>query len=134
MNTPHVPRPSDAHAAATTTHTTPPASVMLPLPPLTPCTLLETLFDAAQPHLSARQLDEIASQSSEMAQDIACRAASLARGVGCFVPADMTSPVGGFWTENDLSGLLGHFGDVFQHVAGLVSVSRTAHHARKAKP
>lgn len=119
----------------TAEHVTPsPARAPMALPPLTPRTLLETLFDAAQPHLSAHQLDEIATQSSEMAQDIALRAASLAKGVGCFVPADMTSPEGGFWTENDLSGLLGHFGDVFQHVAGLVSVSRTAHHERKARP
>lgn len=134
MITAHVPRPSGATTAATTTHAASPASALPALPPLTPCTLLETLFDAAQPHLSARQLDEIASQSGEMAQDIASRAASLARGVRCFVPADMTSQPGGFWTEEDLSDLLGHFGDVFQIVEGLVSVSRTAHHARKAKP
>ena len=69
-----------------------------------------------------------------MAQDIASRAASLARGVRCFVPADMTSQPGGFWTEGDLSDLLGHFGDVFQIVEGLVSVSRTAHHERKTRP
>lgn len=134
MSPAHIPIHSGTTTAATTTCATPPASALPALPALTPCTLLETLFDEAQPHLSVRQLDEIASQSSEMAQEIASRAALLARGVRCFVPADMTSPAGGFWTEEDLSGLLGHFGDVFQHVAGLVRVSRTAHHARKAQP
>jgi hypothetical protein len=71
-----------------------------------------------------------------MAKAIALRAADVAEGVAELVASsDAPGSSRSFLNSNDLPDLLLHFGDVFRHVAGLVSVAdEAADLVRRAKP
>lgn len=138
MITAHVPRPSSAPAAAgvavkvpDATSTAPSLPLPLPLPGLTGCGVLEMLFNRAAPGMTVAELEHLSNQAGDLAHSIALRAAEVAEGVGALVADEGATEVvngasGAFRNTSDLPGLLWHFGDVFQHVAGLVSVSGSA--------
>ena len=134
MITAHVPRPSSAPAAAGVAVKVPDATSTapsLPLPGLTGCGVLEMLFNRAAPGMTVTELEHLSNQAGDLAHSIALRAAEVAEGVGALVADEgatevMNGASGAFRNTSDLPGLLWHFGDVFQHVAGLVSVSGSA--------
>lgn len=134
MITTHVLRPSgattQAPAAAPAPEATTPAPAR-PLPGLTGCSVLEMLFNRAAPNMTGPELAHLASQSGELAQSIALRAAEVAEGVGLLIADDATtgdagSETGAFRDNSSLPGLLWHLADVFQQVAGLVGVADEA--------
>lgn len=134
MITARVPRPSGAstpvQAAAPAPEATTPAPAR-PLRGLTGCSVLELLFNRAAPNMTGPELAHLASQSGELAQSIALRAAEVAEGVGLLIADDTAHgaagiETGAFRDNNSLPGLLWHFGDVFQQVAGLVGVADEA--------
>jgi hypothetical protein len=134
MITAHVPHPSSATKAAPVAAQAPEAATPAPsqpLPGLTGCSVLEMLFNRAAPSLTPGELEHLSQQAGELAQTIAQRAADVAEGIGLLI-ADESAAHGEpddsstFRNSSDLPGLLWHFGDVFQQVAGLVSVAGEA--------
>jgi hypothetical protein len=134
MNTAHIPHPANATTAAPVAAQAPEATTPAPsqpLPGLTGCSVLEMLFNRAAPSLTAGELEHLSQQAGELAQTIAQRAADVAEGIGLLIADESAAhgepdEPGAFRNSSDLPGLLWHFGDVFQQVAGLVSVAGEA--------
>lgn len=90
--------------------------------------VLQLLFDKARPKLTAAELEWLADGASDYAEALARRASCVANGLGCLIAADAERDgAGNFRSRDDVPALLFHFGEMYAHIASLVSVSSQAH-------
>ncbi|MEO8059824.1 MAG: hypothetical protein ABI671_16035 [Burkholderiales bacterium] len=89
--------------------------------------VLQLLFSKARPDLSAAELTWLADGASDYAEALARRASCVANGLGCLIAADeQRAGAGNFQARGDVPALLFHFGEMYAHVAALVSVASQA--------